>query len=104
MNIKHYHEGTEDEYAVVEIGDWSFFISEEDGEPQVNVPDHLNLRIDGDPKDQPTIWAEACEFPTDLMITNFPGEPGEPNKQVYRHRLQEGFDYFSATNNRAGTR
>ena len=69
MNTKHKDEGTEWEHVVVETDDWSVFVSEdEDGELRINVPDHVQVRVNGEPKEEPTVSVLSNEFSTLLEI------------------------------------
>ena len=69
MNTEHKDKDTEHEHVVVEADSgWHVFVSEDDGELKINVPDHVGISVDGEPKNDPVVTVESREFPTQLEI------------------------------------
>lgn len=87
MNIKHKDEDSEFEHAVIDVGGWVLFVSEEDGIPRVNIPDHGTVRVTGTPKDEPTISIDGGEFATDIEVNDLQ-EPSEGHTMLLQ--VKEG--------------
>lgn len=58
------------EWRSIRVGTHYVQIANRDGEPYINVRDHASIAVDGEHKDNPTVFVERGEFPTDIHVVD----------------------------------